>query len=120
MNDFEEMRKFVIKETRKTGKKNIERAKRYGKPFFIGRIYITDGVRELGYSEESPELDKLFKKYMKCDWGEVREDAAINNRTIEAGYGDIMGIYRLDGHVIWIKTDLNEYPSTTILLPQEW
>lgn len=30
-----------------------------------------------------------------------------------------MGIYRLNGQVIWIITDLNEYTTTTILLPEE-
>ena len=47
-------------------------------------------------------------------------DAAINDKAIETGYGDVMGIYRLNGHVIWIKTDLNECTRTTILLPEEW
>ena len=50
----------------------------------------------------------------------LTEDAAINDKAIETGYGDVMGIYRLNGHVIWIKTDLNECTRTTILLPEEW
>ena len=55
-----------------------------------------------------------------CDWGEGWSDAAINDKAIETGYGDVMGIYQLNGHVIWIKTDLNECTRTTILLPEEW
>lgn len=68
---------------------------------------------------ESHELNELYSRYIKCDWGEGECDAAINTKTIETGYGDIMGIYRLNGQVIWIITDLNEYTTTTILLPEE-
>ena len=68
-------------------------------------MHITDGVRAL---EDSAELDDIFSRYIKCDWGEGWSDAAINDKAIETGYGDVMGIYRLNGHVIWIKTDLNE------------
>ena len=120
--DLEKLRRELaeeIEEVKKIGRKNIEKAKKFGEPFFTGRIYITDGVRELGYSEDSPELDKIYSRYIECDWGE-EEDTDINEKSIEIGYGDIMGVYRLDGHVIWIKTDLNEHTRTTILLPQEW
>lgn len=117
---FEEMRNAFMNEVRKIGKKNLEYAQKTGRPFHIGNLHITDGVRALGYSEDTAELDDIFSKYIKCDWGEGWSDAAINDKTIETGYGDVMGIYRLNGHVIWIKTDLNECTRTTILLPEEW
>ena len=74
----------------------------------------------MGYSEESPELNELFEKFIKCDWGEGREDAQINESAIATGYGDVMGVYSLNGKKIWIKTDLDEITQTTIFLPEEW
>ena len=49
----------------KIGQINIEKAKNMGRKFFIGRICITDGIRRMGYSEESPELNELFEKFIK-------------------------------------------------------
>lgn len=40
--------------------------------------------------------------------------------AIASGYGDVMGEYYIDGHKIWIKTDLNENTTTTVFLPEEW
>ena len=68
---FEEMRNAFMNEVRKIGKKNLEYAQKAGRPFHIGNLHITDGVRALGYSEDSTELDDIFSKYIKCDWGEV-------------------------------------------------
>ena len=36
-----------------------------------------------------------------------------------SGHGDVIGIYRLDSKEVWIQTDLNEDPQTTIFLPEE-
>lgn len=116
---FEQMREAFIDEAQKIGKKNIERAQKEGQAFYTGEVCVTDGVQSLGYTENSHELNELYSRYIKCDWGEGECDAAINTKTIETGYGDIMGIYRLNGQVIWIITDLNEYTTTTILLPEE-
>lgn len=118
-DEFREMRAACINKSQKIGKKNIEKAQKEGQAFYIGEVYITDGVRALGYTEDSQELNELYSKYIKCDWGEGQSDAAINDKAIETGYGDIVGIYHLNGQIIWIITDLNESTRTTILLPQE-
>lgn len=107
-------------EYKRIGKRNIEKAKEINKKFFIGRLHISEGVRELGYNYESIELDRLFKKFMNCDWGEGWEDAHINEQAIQMGFGDIMGVYKLNGKTIWIMTNLNENTETTIFLPEEW
>lgn len=48
-------------------------------------------------------------------WG----DAEINDQHIKNGYGDVIGIYNMDGHEIWIQTNLCEDTVTTIYLPDE-
>ena len=42
---FEEMRNAFMNEVRKIGKKNLEYAQKTGRPFHIGNLHITDGVR---------------------------------------------------------------------------
>ena len=54
---FEEMRNAFMNEVQKIGKKNLEYAQKTGRPFHIGNLHITDGVRALGYSEDSAELE---------------------------------------------------------------
>ena len=105
--------------SREIGKANLTKAATTGKRFYMGSLNISDGVRALGYTLNSKEVQTLIQKYEECDWGEGWEDAEINERAIETGYGDIMGVYRLSGEEIWIKTDLNESPCTTIFLPEE-
>ena len=48
-------------------------------------------------------------------WG----DAEINDQHIKNGYGDVIGIYNMDGHEIWIQTNLCEDTVTTIYLTDE-
>ena len=103
------------------GKRNIELAQKHGNKFYIGNLTITDGVQRKGFTIDSIELDEAFEKFINGDWGNTPvEDAEINNRSIESGYGDIMGDYMVDGVRIWIKTALCENTTTTILLPEEW
>lgn len=112
--------RMIMEEVKKVGKNNIKKAEEFGTKFFLGHIEISTGLKELGYSEESPALAEAFAKYVRCDWGDGEEDAEINERAIKSGYGDVMGVYKLNGRTIWIKTDLNENPRTIIMLPEEW
>ena len=73
----------------------------------------------MGYTHDSIPLAEQFERFIKCDWGGGGEDAEINNQHIKSGYGDVIGIYNLDGHEIWIQTDLCEDTITTIYLPDE-
>lgn len=118
MNTFlQEARTYA----RNIGQKNLQFAKEKGIEFCIGRLNISDGVQQLGYSSDSPEIHNCFSRFKNGDFGkQPPEDIEINKRAIESGYGDVMGEYELNGHKIWIKTDLNENITTTIFLPEEW
>lgn len=107
---------------RKIGQENIKLAKERGIKFYTGKLSISDGVRQLGYTNNSVEIQKCFSQFINGDFGnnQPSEDIEINKRSIESGYGDVMGEYEIDGHKIWIKTDLNEDATTTIFLPKEW
>ena len=106
---------------RKTGQRNLRLAKENGTKFYIGRVSISDELQELGYSYDTPVIQECFTKYINGDYGhQPEEDIEINERAIASGYGDVMGEYYIDGHKVWIKTDLNEDTTTTIFLPEEW
>ena len=96
---------YMRKESRKVGAANLKRVANTGKRFYLGELNISNGVMAMGYNLDSTEIQSLLKTYESCDWGE--------------GYGDVIGIYRLDGKEVWIQTDLNEDPQTTIFLPEE-
>lgn len=85
-------------------------AKKNKQSFYIGRIIISDSLQDKGYTYDSISLAKQFEKF---------KDAEINNFHIENGYGDVIGVYNLDGYKIWIQTDLCEDTVTTIYLPEE-
>ena len=104
---------YMRKESRKVGAANT------GKKFYLGELNISNGVMAMGYNLDSTEIQSLLKTYESCDWGEGWEDAKINEAAIRSGHGDVIGIYRLDGKEVWIQTDLNEDPQTTIFLPEE-
>lgn len=110
---------YMRKESRKVGAANLKRAANTGKKFYLGELNISNGVMAMGYNLDSTEIQSLLKTYESCEWGEGWEDAKINEAAIRSGHGDILGIYRLDGKEVWIQTDLNEDPQTTIFLPEE-
>lgn len=110
---------YMRKESRKVGEANLKRVANTGKRFYLGESKISNGVMMLGYNLDSEEIQSLLKKYKDCDWGEGWEDAKINEAAIQSGHGDTIGIYRLNGKEVWIQTDLNEDPQTTIFLPEE-
>ena len=106
---------------RELGQRNLRIIKKNGNKFFIGRLVISDGVKRLGYSNNSKILQECLSSYKNGDYGEQpKEDIEINERAIASGHGDVMGEYNIDGHRIWIKTDLSENIITTIFLPEEW
>lgn len=118
---MDDLMRELRNQVREIGKRNLELAKEYGTKFYIGRIVVSDGLQELGYSYDTPSIQECFSKYINGDYGkQPKEDVEMNERTITYGYGDIMGEYYIDGHKIWIKTDLNEDATTTIFLPKEW
>lgn len=119
MNDYLEMLKAVKSVTKEIGCKNLELAKKNKRSFYIGRIIISDSLQDKGYTYDSISLAEQFEKFINRDWGEGEEDAEINNFHIENGYGDVIGVYNLDGYKIWIQTDLCEDTVTTIYLPEE-
>lgn len=110
---------YMRKESRKVGAANLKRVANTGKRFYLGELNISNGVMAMGYNLDSTEIQSLLKTYESCDWGEGWEDAKINEAAIRSGHGDIIGIYRLGGKEVWIQTDLNEDPQTTIFLPEE-
>lgn len=110
---------YMRKESRKVGAANLKRVANTGKKFYLGELNISNGVMAMGYNLDSTEIQSLLKTYELCDWGEGWEDAKINEAAIRSGHGDVIGIYRLDGKEVWIQTDLNENPQTTIFLPEE-
>lgn len=110
---------YMRKESRKVGAANLKRVANTGKRFYLGELNISNGVMAMGYNLDSTEIQSLLKTYESCDWGEGWEDAKINEAAIRFGHGDVIGIYRLDGKEVWIQTDLNEDPQTTIFLPEE-
>lgn len=110
---------YMRKESRKVGAANLKRVANTGKRFYLGELNISNGVMAMGYNLDSTEIQSLLKTYESCDWGERWEDAKINEAAIRSGHGDVIGIYRLDGKEVWIQTDLNEDPQTTIFLPEE-
>lgn len=118
MNDFlKEARAYA----QKIGQKNLRLAKENGVKFYTGKIIVSDGVQHLGYSDQSSALQECLSRYKNGDYGkQPKEDLEINERSIASGYCDVMGEYEVDGHKIWIKTDLNENTTTTIFLPEEW
>ena len=110
---------YMRKESKKVGAANLKRVANTGKRFYLGKLNISNGVMALGYDSNSEEIQSLLKIYEDCDWGEGWDDAKTNEAAIKSGHGDVIGIYRLDGREIWIQTDLNEDPQTTIFLPEE-
>ena len=110
---------YMRKESRKVGAANLKRVANTGKRFYLGELNISNGVMAMGYNLDSTEIQSLLKTYESCDWGEGWEDAKINEAAIRSGHGDVIGIYRLYGKKVWIQTDLNEDPQTTIFLPEE-
>lgn len=110
---------YMRKESRKVGAANLKRVANTGKRFYLGELNISNGVMAMGYNLDSTEIQSLLKTYESCDWGEGWEDAKINEAAIRSGHGDVIGIYRLGNEKVWIKTDLNESPCTTIFLPEE-
>ena len=110
---------YMRKESRKVGAANLKRVANTGKRFYLGELNISNGVMAMGYNLDSTEIQSLLKTHESCDWGEGWEDAKINEAAIRSGHGDVIGIYRLDGKKVWIQTDLNEDPQTTIFLPEE-
>ena len=110
---------YMRKESRKVGAANLKRVANTGKRFYLGELNISNGVMAMGYNLDSTEIQSLLKTYESCDWGEGWEDAKINEAAIRSGHGDVILIYRLDGKEVWIQTDLNEDPQTTIFLPEE-
>jgi len=119
MSDYLDMLKDIRKETGSIGQKNYQLAKEFKQKFYTGRIVISDGLRSMGYTIDSIPLAEQFEKFIKCNWGEGEEDAEINKKHIKNGYGDVVGVYNLEGHEIWIQTDLCENTVTTIYLPDE-
>ena len=112
---------MIRAEVRKIGAKNVERAKEHGDKFWTGRLYISDGLRKLGYSENSIDLNDVFTKYCEGDWGDTcSDDARINDNTVETGFGDIMGKYHLNERTIYIKTTMAEDTETYIFLREEF
>ena len=109
-------------EIKQIKQKNLNHAKENGTKFYLGNISISDGIKRMGYTEDSAVIKDCIAKYINGDFGDNQhpEDIEINKRTIATGYGDVMGEYIIDGHKIWIKTDLNENTMTTIFLPEEW
>jgi len=106
---------------REVGQNNLRIAGEKGIRFYMGRLLISDGLQELGYSDKSIVLQECLSRYKSGDYGkQPKEDIEINEKAIASGYGDVMGEYIIDGHRIWIKTDLNENTTTTIFLPEEW
>lgn len=119
--EFEAFLSAMREQVNVAKEKNLKEAKKLGEKFYTGNICIMPGVRALGLTMDSPELDEIFKRFMNCDWGDTpKEDEAINETSIKSGYGDIMGSYIVNGVKIWIKTDLCEGTRTTIMLPSEW
>ena len=110
---------YMRKESRKVGAANLKRVANTGKRFYLGELNISNGVMAMGYNLDSIEIQSLLKTYESCDWGEGWEDAKINEAAIRSGHGDVIGIYILDSKEVWIQTDLNEDPQTTIFLPEE-
>lgn len=110
---------YMRKESRKVGAANLKKVASTGKRFYLGELNISNGVMALGYDLNSEEIQSLLRIYESCDWGEGWEDAKINEAAIQSGHGDTIGIYRLNGKEVWIQTDLNEDPQTTIFLPEE-
>ena len=110
---------YMRKESRKVGAANLKRVANTGKRFYLGELNISNGVMAMGYNLDSTEIQSLLKTYESCDWGEGWEDAKINEAAIRSGHGDVIGIYRQERKKVWIQTDLNEDPQTTIFLPEE-
>lgn len=119
MNDFLQE---VREQAKRVGEQNITLAKKNGMKFYIGKLSISDGVQHLGYSYDSKVIQDCLSRYQHDDYGEDQypEDIETNERAIASGYGDVMGEYIIDGHKIWIQTNLCEDTMTTIFLPEEW
>lgn len=48
----------IRKQIRKTGQRNLKLAKENGTKFYIGRLFISDELQELGYSYDTPIIQE--------------------------------------------------------------
>lgn len=118
MDSLEKLRN----EIKAIGQINLNYAKENGTKFYLGKITVSEGIKHIGYTEDSTIIQDCISRYKNGDYGDNQysEDIETNEKAIAIGYGDVMGEYTIDGRIIWIKTDLSENTTTTIFFPEEW
>lgn len=103
------------------GNKNKKSAEKNAQKFYLGRLYVSEGCERKGLNYSNIELGQQFGRYIVGDWGDIpKEDVEINNRSVDSGYGDILGVYDVTGIEVWIHTSLDKEVETTIFLPDEY
>lgn len=117
MNSLEELNE-VRRENKKTGVKNLK-LNTNGSTFYLGEIRLSDGLKKKGFTLNTPSLVEAFERFKHRDWGYTHLDVKINEACLNSGYGDVLGIYTIDGVKVWIQTDFTEDTVTTIYLPEE-
>lgn len=91
--------------------------------FDLGKQLMTRGVANmLDDAKVCDELLNAFRRYTKCDWGDIpEEDKALNDRAVETGEGRILAAYETSKEKVWIITDFGDEGNvTTMLLPEEY
>jgi hypothetical protein len=88
--------------------------------FRIGWVVVTPAA--LGAIEDSGQDAEYFlDRHAAGDWGEVHPLCMpLNANALETG-GRILSQYRtLKGRTIWLLTELQRHPTTTVLLSHEY
>ena len=88
------------------------------KPFDLGNVCMTQGVKDL-FDDNLSLLVTYLQRYQCGDWGDTcAEDAELNNESIHDGYR-IFAVYHYNETRFWIITEADRH-STTALLPEEY
>lgn len=91
--------------------------------FDLGEEVMTQGIANiLGDGKNCEELLDAFRRYVRCDWGDIpEEDKALNDEAVRAGDGRTLAAYNTSSGKIWIITDFGDEGNvTTMLLPEEY
>ncbi|MGN0014474.1 MAG: hypothetical protein ACI37T_03550 [Candidatus Gastranaerophilaceae bacterium] len=88
----------------------------------IGKVLQTRSIYE--ESENNPEflteVQTAFKRYIKCDWGELcKEDKEMNDNAVNNGDDRILAAYETSKGKIYIITEWDR-SATTILFANEY
>lgn len=92
--------------------------------FKLGRVVSTRNITNKKHDNIKFRnfVDRSFKRYVSCDWGDVNEaDKKRNDNAVNSGDSRIFAAYinQNTGDKIWIITEADR-SVTTILFPSEY